>query len=136
MAGMIGVSPWLHDLYLRGGAYADPCRRIMRAQIVIERRRQHILNLDTEYVRRAIAHGARSGQVARVVVDCVRCRWQAWLGDWVRSADMPPQEIAAILATVRTERDVLRWCFLRRCGGMEIASEMLASERAPADLEG
>lgn len=132
MGSLICVSPWLHDLSLRDKASRAVAVRIMRAQILIEKRQGHVLQLDTEYARRAITYAARYGRVARVQVECARCRWQAWLGDWVRGVDLTPNERQAIIDSIETERDLFRWVFLRKCAGDRLAAELLRAEHAPA----
>ena len=132
MGLVIATSPWLWDLARQGGAFLDPCRQIIRAQIVVHKRRGHVLNLDTEYIRRRITWSARFGRVADVTVDCAVCRWQAWLIDWVKSCDLTAEQIAAILADNRTADQVTRTAFLRRCYGNLLAAELAASEHAPS----
>lgn len=133
MGSVIAISPWLHDLYLRGDRYHVPCRQLMRTQILVPKRTGHILQLDTEYVRRRIAHSARFGAIAAVTVECVKCRWQAWLADWVRSVDLTPEQRAAILADNRDNRGLMMTAYLRMCIGSGLAAELMNSEHAPRE---
>lgn len=133
MGFVIAVSPWLHDLSLRGAPYTHPAREIMRTQILIRRRRGHVLQLDTEYIRRCIAYSAKYGRVARVIVPCVQCGNQAWLSDWVKLKDLSDGQIRALLEDNRDEKHRLLVAFMRLCPGNEIAQLMERSLLAPRE---
>jgi hypothetical protein len=132
VGGVIVFSLWLHDLYLRGGAAWDPARRLMRMQILTFRRTGHVPNLDTEHVRRRIAHSARYGAIARVAVECSLCHWQAMLTDWERAAHLSRDDRERILATSASTNSATLSAFLRPCPGTLYAAAVEGSDRAPS----
>lgn len=114
--GEIAVCPaWLHDLYLYTPAARPSAGSILRAYSLLFKRRGHLLNLDVEKVRRTIAYGLRKGYIEGCVVECVRCRNQAFLHDWIKSADYDDIRIAAIVEDNRARVSPLLYRFLLTC---------------------
>lgn len=114
--GQVILGPeWLHELYLSTPSARKAAERILRAYMLLYRRRSHVLNLDVERVRTQITYGLKRGYVEECVVECVRCRNQAFLTDWIKSTDYDDVLIAAILADNRARVSPLIYRFLLPC---------------------
>lgn len=134
MGALIVSSGWLLDLASVGENQRIVAHKVMRAQILNRRRRGHVMNVDTEYVRRRIAHAARGGYVPNIIVECAVCRWDAWLADWIKVCDLKQDQIDRILGEMEdTDMSILSQ-FMRRCPGID-AEELAFSSQAAPPLE-
>lgn len=131
MGSLIAAEEWLLHLGQGSRAETQVAGRLLRMQILLASRTEHVLLLDTEYLRRAICQSARYGHVPSVQAACAVCGAQAPLTGWERSAlaTAAEREEARRVAVQGGYGD--RGLYLSRCPGSDYRRDVAASPSLP-----
>lgn len=123
---------WLVRLMQTDPKRAAVAARLVRMQILLQNRTEHVVLLGSEYLRRRVHHSAYMGTIASVVAMCERCRCQAKLAEWERSALLDADgRKYAIHQLYREER---KWetAYIRGCPGAQYNADIMSLASDPA----
>ena len=133
MGGLITADPWLLTLALRGLPQHKIAGALLRAQIITAARSEHLMDLGSEQVRRAVVHSAAWGAVANVPVRCSRCGCIAGLPSWVRFAQKSRHEQDEARAYARTVPRPWVHTYMQMCPGEQYARDLAEITSLPAE---
>lgn len=126
MGSMMTVDPWLLDLGGRSQWTLPVARDLARMQATVGATLGHLPALNDKYIKEKVTKAALRGEMARVMVRCIRCHAVASLKDWCYSAAMDDEERERKAAVVRRINGSLPASFLQPCLGGEQASQRVA----------
>jgi hypothetical protein len=117
MGSLIAPDYYISNGVLTRCAGYETLARIARMQIVIGNRWGHILQLNTEKMRKMVLSSAKRGYVPVVPAYCQRCGAGAFLSDWVKYSFYSKSQCALIRASLLPDNPEWRLDFMDRCKG-------------------